>query len=186
MAKVASMAGGQGRGSEYPEGLSAAHADSRTAPPLVIRLLPLLLLGAFIAASFTGIYGGTPNATSSAAGERAVLTANVPRVLRSGEFFEMRFRIRAIAPLADATLAVDRAYLHDLTVNTLLPAAESERASDGVFRFSYGPLDAGEVLDIKLDGQVNPSLFLGTAGAVAIADGEDQIARLPLELTVLP
>jgi hypothetical protein len=180
------VATGRSRNSEFPEGLSAAHAEGSPAPSLIVRLLPMLLLGAFIGAAFTGIYGGTPNATLRAAGDRAVLTANVPRVLRSGQFFEMRFSLRATAPLADATLAIERTYLHDLTVNTMLPAGESERSSNGTFRFAYGPLEAGEVIDIKLDGQVNPSLFLGTAGAVSIADGDDVIARLPLELTVLP
>lgn len=171
---------------EFPQGLSEAHAGGRAASPLFVRLLPTLFLGAVIAAAFTGIYGGTPNAVRRAAGEGAVLTADVPEVLRSGEFFEMRFRIRATAPLADATLTIDQAYLHDITVNTQLPAAEKEAASDGAFRFSYGPLAAGEALDIKLDGQVNPSLFLGTEGAVAVADGADEIARIPLDLTVLP
>ena len=171
---------------DYPEGLSDIHAEGRSAPPLVVRLLPLLLLGAILAFSFTGLLGGTPNANHQARGDRATLTANVPRVLRSGEFFEMRFRIETHAPLADATLAIDTSYLHELTINTQLPAAGSEEASHGVIRLSYGPLEAGDVLDIKLDGQVNPSLFLGTEGAVALYDGDTEIARIPLELTVLP
>lgn len=182
------MASDEGRASgiNYPTGLSPAHAEGRGGRSALRRLLPVLFLGLVVALSFSGIFGGTPNATHRAAAPRAELTVEAPRVLRSGEFFEMRFRIAAAAPLADATLTVDTALLHELTVNTIIPAAASEEAADGVLRFSYGPLEAGEVIDIKLDGQVNPRLFLGNDGTVALADGEAELARVPLKLTVLP
>ncbi len=182
------MASDEGRASgvHYPTGLSPAHAEGRGGRSGFRRLLPVLLLGLVVALSFSGIFGGTPNATHRAVAPVAELTVNAPRVLRSGEFFEMRFRIAAAAPLADATLAIDESYLHELTVNTMIPAAASEDAADGVLRFSYGPLEAGEAIDIKLDGQVNPRLFLGNEGAVAVADGEAELARVPLKLTVLP
>jgi hypothetical protein len=177
---------GEGNGErDLPDGLSHAQAEGR-AGSLLVRLMPTLFLGAVIAVSFTGAFGGTPNPTYRAEGSRASLSANVPRVLRSGELFEMRFRIRANAPLADATLTIEQSYLHDLTLNTQIPTADKEEATDKLFRFSYGPLEAGEVLDIKLDGQVNPKLFLGTEGVVAVGDGEEEIARVPLTLTVLP
>ena len=31
-----------------------------------------------------------------------------------------------------------------------------------------------------------PALFLGTEGTVAVRDGETELARLPMQLTVLP
>ena len=182
------MASDEGRASgvDYPTGLSSAHAEGRGGHSVLRRLAPVLFLGLVVALSFSGIFGGTPNATHRAAAPRAELTVEAPRVLRSGEFFEMRFRIAATQPLADATLTVDKAFLHELTVNTMIPAAASEEAADGVLRFSYGPLAAGEAIDIKIDGQVNPRLFLGNEGAVAVADGEVELARVPLALTVLP
>ena len=57
---------------------------------------------------------------------------------------------------------------------------------DGAFRFDYGPLKAGETLDIQIDGQINPPLFAGTHGRVAVFDGERELVGIPLRITVLP
>lgn len=171
---------------EYPDGLSPGHGVEAKLPSVLRRLLPTLFLGAIIGASATGIYGGLKNPEHRAEGSRAALTVNAPRVLRNGEFFEMRFRIEAAAPLEDATLTIDETYLHDITVNTMIPQAEKEESKDGTFSFAYGSLEAGERIDIKLDGQINPALFLGTEGTVAVRDGKTELARLPMQLTVLP
>jgi hypothetical protein len=177
---------GELQNASYPDGLSAGHGPEAKLPSLLSRLFPTLLLGAVVGASFTGIYGGLKNPERRAEGNGAALTINAPSVLRNGEFFEMRFRIEADAPIQDATLAIDETYLHDITVNTMIPQAEKEEAKDGTFSFSYGPLAPGERIDVKLDGQINPALFAGTEGAVAVLDGETELARLPMQLTVLP
>lgn len=180
------MAAGEVQNASYPDGLTAGHGPGAKLPPLLVRLLPTLFLGVVIGASFTGIYGGLKNPEHRAEGDAAALTVNAPSVLRNGEFFEMRFRIEADAPIQDATLAIDETYLRDITVNTMIPQAEKEEAKNGTFNFSYGPLDAGEQIDIKLDGQINPALFAGTRGLVVVLDGETELAQLPMRLTVLP
>ena len=60
------MADARDPGGDFPDGLSEAHAANRT-PPLLVRLLPTLFLGAIIAPAFAGLYGGTPNAVYRAA-----------------------------------------------------------------------------------------------------------------------
>jgi hypothetical protein len=73
-----------------------------------------------------------------------------------------------------------------MTINTMTPAPGEEQFKDGAFRFDYGPLKAGETLDIKIDGQINPPLFAGTRGQIALFDGERELAATPLHITVLP
>lgn len=68
----------------------------------------------------------------------------------------------------------------------MVPAPSEESFKDGAFRFDYGPLKPGESIDIKIDGQINPPLFAGTRGTVAVLDGERQLATIPLHITVLP
>src|SRR3546814_13491978 len=79
-----------------------------------------------------------------------------PVIIRNGEFFETDLTLTAEAPLDDAVIAVTPALWHDMTVNTMIPAPAEESFKDGYFHFSYGPLDAGERLHVKIDGQINP------------------------------
>ena len=74
----------------------------------------------------------------------------------------------------------------DFTVNTMVPAAAEERFADGRFRFSYGPVEAGKAIVVKIDSQINPSLVGGTAGHVAVYDGETLLAELPVAIAVRP
>src|SRR3712207_9251316 len=47
-----------------------------------------------------------------------------PSLIRNGEFFEMRFRIRATETIGEPVIAVDDAVWEDLTVNTLIRSEE--------------------------------------------------------------
>ena len=47
---------------------------------------------------------------------------------------------------ADAVIAIPPSLWQDQKINSQIPAAESEEFKDGVFRFHYGPLKAGETL----------------------------------------
>src|SRR3546814_4548345 len=91
--------------------------------------------------------------------------------------------LTAEAPLDDAVIAVTPALWHDMTVNTMIPAPAEESFKDGYFHFSYGPLDAGERLHVKIDGQINPPLFAGTRGEIAVFDGDRRIGARSEEHT---
>jgi hypothetical protein len=73
-----------------------------------------------------------------------------------------------------------------MTINTMIPAPSEEKAGKGAFRFHYGALKPGDTLDIKVDGQINPPLFAGNSGSVELHDGDTPVARVPVEITVLP
>ena len=66
------------------------------------------------------------------------------------------------------------------------PGPAEESFKDGRFHFAYGALDAGERLHVKIDGQINPPLFAGTQGDIAVFDGERRIGAIPLRIKVLP
>jgi len=172
-------------GDRYPDGITethlAAHRWHRSASPL-----SLIILGAVILAAFSGTLGGFPNPSRSADGPKARLTLEAPEIARSGMFFEMRLRIDADAAIARPIIAVSPGYWHELTVNTMIPAAADERFGPGGYRFEYPPLAAGDTLLVKVDGQINPALVGGTAGRIALYDGETPLAALPARMEVRP
>lgn len=171
----------------YPDGIDACHAEVRKFGGrgqrrwIALTLLSLLMLAALL-----GAFGGGQTRPMVMEGSEARLELSTPRVIRNGEFFEMRVRITARRSIKKAVLAVPTSLWRDMTINTMIPAASAEKVEGGVFRFDYGALEVGETLDVKIDGQINPPLFLGTSGRVAVLDDVRELAGVPLEITVLP
>lgn len=170
----------------FPQGLEERHVSHR---PLLHRHanpLSFLLLGALMLLALSGWLGGGKSPWVRADGAAATLSVKTPHVLRSGLFFETEIVVAARAPIADAVIALPPGLWRDQTINTQTPAPDKEEGKDGRFRFHYGPLKAGERLEVKIDGQVNPPLVAGTRGDVALLDGERRVAAVPLWVKVLP
>jgi hypothetical protein len=171
----------------YPDGIVPAHADPTTGSGRGRRRwLALILLSALMLAALLGVFGGGKARSVTIASDAAMLDVHTPRVIRNGMFFETRIRVTARAPIEKAVIAVDATLWRDMTINTMIPAPSEESFTDGAFRFDYGPLKPGETLDIKIDGQINPPLFAGTQGKIALLDGERERTAIPLRITVLP
>ncbi len=171
----------------YPDGIVPAHADPATGTGRGRRRwLALILLSALMLAALLGVFGGGKARPLTASGDAATLEVRTARVVRNGVFFETLVRVTARAPIEKAVVAVDATLWRDMTINTMIPAPSEESFKDGAFRFDYGPLKPGESIDIKIDGQINPPLFAGTRGTVAVLDGERPLAGIPLHITVLP
>lgn len=170
----------------FPDGIEDCHADPPGRFRMASSLLTLLILGGIVAAGLSGALGGAPNTPVAVANADASLVIDTPLTIRNGEFFETRIRVEARRPIADAVLAIAPSLWRDMTVNTMIPAAAEEKFERGSYAFSYGPLDAGATLLIKIDGQINPPLFAGTSGTIELRDGERPLAAVPLSIRVLP
>lgn len=170
----------------FPDGISEAHRRSGSPFGRSFRWFMLFALGGILLAALLGAFGGLKNPTVTASGAGATLRVNAPAVLRNGEFFEMRYALEAHRPIARPVIAVAQSYWRDVTINTMVPAPASEGFEDGFFVFEFDPLEAGETIALKVDGQINPSLFGGTQGAVEARDDERTLARAGMRLTVLP
>ena len=152
----------------------------------LLSLLPLLVLGAILALALAGLFGGKTTDWRGVRNDTVELQAAVPQVMRSGVLFEFRFRITPRRRFEDLRLAISPELLRDFTINTTIPAPAEESSEEGLFHLSYGPVEAGETVEIKLDGQINPSLVWGTQGRIAVFDGDSELASMPLEIRVLP
>lgn len=148
--------------------------------------LALLLFGGLIAVAATGALGDGYNTTLRANEAAGELIVDTREVARNGEFFETRILATPTRPFADLVIAVDSALWRDLTVNTMIPAAAEESFEDGAFRFSYGEWEAGAPIELKIDAQINPSLFAGTEGRISLFDGDERIVSVPISMRVMP
>lgn len=172
--------------SAYPDGVRKGQADRRSALHRHANPFSVLVLGAVLLTAMLGILGGGRSPVVRSDGAQASLSVKMPHTLRSGLFFETDVTVEAKADVADAVIAIPPSLWQDETINSQVPAPESEEFKDGAFRFHYGPLRPGERLQVKIDGQINPPLTIGTRGHVALLDGEREIARVPLSIRVLP
>lgn len=149
-------------------------------------ILPVVVLGAILAAALLGTFGGGKSQPLRAESPAVALTVATPRTLRSGLFFETRIEVVARRDIRDVVIAVSPELWRDQTINTMIPSPEKEAADDGAFGFHFGPLAAGRSLTIKFDGQLNPPLFAGTRGTIAVRDGDTQLTAVPLHYRVWP
>lgn len=182
MSKVTASAAIDRRG---PGDTSFASQPASTGRPF-LAALPVLVLGALLAAALLGVFGGGKSAPVQASSPAATLTVTTPQTLRSGLFFETRMEVTAHRAIDDVVIALPPELWRDQTINTMIPSPDKEAGEDGAFRFHYGSLAAGKSLTIKFDGQINPPLFAGTRGTVSLQDGDAPLVRVPLRYRVWP
>ena len=147
---------------------------------IALVALTLVVLG-----SLVGVFG-RPDSARIATNERAELEVFGPSLIRNGEFFEMRFRVRAAETLSNAVIGIDEGVWEDITVNTIIPGPVEETHQDGQFRFTLGEVTAGSEFLLKVDLQINPDFVGENEGQIALFDSDEQITSLEYELGVLP
>lgn len=169
---------------DFPDGISGRNLQRAGGSRL--SWYRTLALGAFLLIAIFGIFGGAPTASRKVVSEAAELSVHVPHPIRNGMFLEWRIEVLARQPVEDAVIAVPENLWKDMTINSLIPAATEEEFKDGEFRFHFGPLEPGDRLLFKIDGQVNPPNFERHRGAIRVLDRERQLAASPVALRVIP
>ena len=170
----------------FPDGLTKKHGNPRGRPADRLQLLPLVVLVAIGGIGLSGLLGGGAAGTTETAKGVTQISVETPTILRSGEYFERRIEVTADAPIVDLSIAVSEDLLEGVTVNSTAPEPESQAFEDGSYVFSFGAFDAGQRLVFQSQLQTNPSAIGVTEGEVIVRDGDTELARLPLRITVLP
>ena len=168
--------------SALPEGLDARHDTKRGVHASVVSLV---LLGALMA---WGLSGRAGNHAERLAARNADVAFEVvtPGWIRAGEIYEQKIRITALRPIRQLGLAVTPELWREVTVNGLMPEPESQEQSGRDWRFTWKALDAGTTFELKVDAQVNPSLWGRNEGRMAVLDGDRELASVPVAMNVLP
>lgn len=170
----------------FPDGIEHRHASRASWLSRSAGIVSLLVFGALLALALAGLFGGGRSPVRTVEGADVALTVATPATLRNGLFYETRITITARRDIGKLVLAVPPSLWRDMTINAQVPAAAEESFENGRFAFDYGPLKAGDKLEVKIDGQINPPLFGGTRGTIAVLDDKRELASLPLSMRVLP
>jgi len=168
-----------------PDGIAAEHYREARGVNAYVSAIGLVILLVVVLAALLGFLG-RPDRARSAGGPAADLEVFGPELIRNGEFFEMRFTVTAHEPMDEMALAIDASLWEDFTVNTMIPAPSEEEHDDGRFRFTFGPMQPGDVLLFKVDLQINPDFVGSNAGQVQVLDGDEALVALRYEVGVLP
>jgi hypothetical protein len=170
----------------FPDGLAHRHLQGNEGWLKHASPVSVAVLGAVLLLALSGLLGGSGDAEISAFAPDADLVVTTPTTVRNGVFFETLIEVRAKRDFGELVLAVEPSLWRDVTQNSMLPAAADESFEDGRFRYSYGKVEAGRSLTVKIDSQINPSLVAGDEGTVAVLDGDRKVAEVSVPMRVLP
>jgi len=114
------------------------------------------------------------------------MTLSAPRTVRGGLFFQSRLDIRAVRPIEHPRVVLAPGWLEGMQVNSIEPAAVGETSRNGRLVLSYDSLDAGDLLRVWMQFEVNPTNVGHRSYAVELDDAERPLARLSADITVWP
>jgi hypothetical protein len=150
-----------------------------------IRFAVLLVFAATIAAGLANVFGQSPG-TRSAAGEAAELRVIAPTAARGGLIYEARFEVEARRDLNEPAFVLDPGWFDGLTINTFQPDPTDWEHRDGRNVLLYGPVEAGRMLVVRLQYQVNPTAVGRRDQDVVLEDSGEVLAVVDRTTTLYP
>jgi hypothetical protein len=117
----------------------------------------------------------------------AKLEVSGPNRLRGGLYYQSLITVRARQAIEHPQLVLNRSWLDGLTINTTEPQASQESATGGGnLALQYDKLDAGDVLRVWLQYQVNPTTVTHRTQVLELDDGPRKLVTLRRKFTVFP
>jgi hypothetical protein len=177
-----------GRDTELgPAQIEASHREQRVPRREVwVRRGLMTLLGAFCVLGLANVFG--QRATVDSAGtDAAAVEVSAPQRMRSGLISTAHITVRAHRHIAAPRLVLSGDWLHQVTINTVAPAANAERGTpDGGVALAYSPLRAEESLVVNVEFQVNPTAIGRRHWDVALNDGDRPLVHVDRPGLVFP
>jgi hypothetical protein len=152
---------------------------------LWVRRGVLTVLALVVVAAALNRVGQRPAETATSA-PAATLRLSAPEHIRGGLFFQSRIDVRATRAIDHPRLVLDPGWVEGMQVNSIEPAPVGEATRDGRVVLSYDALEAGDLLRVWLQFEVNPTNVGRRSYAVELDDAERPVARLAPKITVLP
>jgi hypothetical protein len=129
---------------------------------------------------------GQGTTQSTALAPAAVLRVNAPSAVRGGLFFQSRVEIRARRAIEHPRLVLDEGWVEGMQVNSIEPAPVSEASRDGRVVLSYDRLDAGDLLVVWMQFEVDPTNVGHRSYGLELDDAETRVAAVHRSMTVFP
>jgi hypothetical protein len=160
------------------------HPASVTRAPWVRRAI-LVLFALIAALGLLNRFGQRPTETTARV-PATTMTLSAPHAVRGGLFFQSRLDIRAARAIQHPRLVLAPGWLEGMQVNSIEPAPVGEAARDGRLVLSYDTLDAGDLMRVWFQFEVNPTNVGRRSYAVELDDAEQPVARLSPRISVWP
>lgn len=148
------------------------------------RAIVALFLAVAVFALLNGV--GQRASTVTASRPAAELSLHSPTRVRGGLIYQARVTVRAHSAVEQPKLVLSSGWFDGLTINTTEPAASEEANRNGDIALSYNRLPAGQVLNVYIQYQVNPTTVGKKTQRLELDDGGRTVATLERSLTVLP
>jgi hypothetical protein len=147
-----------------------------------------IVMALFALISLAALFGAIGQRASSKAarGEKATLRVSAPERVRGGIFFQAKVEVDAAQKVDQPRLVFADGWLEGMQMNSVEPAAGSETSRDGRLVFSYDTLQPGDRLVVWMQFEVNPTNVGRRSLALELDDGQEPIATVRREITVLP
>jgi hypothetical protein len=170
--------------------VTAAFADlkpnaRRERQGLWLRRVIVALFCAFSLLALADVFGQHATSTSAST-SAASMKLTAPKAVRGGLFFQSKLEIRARRAVEFPRIVLDDGWVEGMQVNSIEPAPASEASRDGRVVLSYDKLDAGDVLRVWLQFEVDPTNSGRLPYGVELDDASTPVVRLSPSLTVLP
>src|SRR4051794_9656074 len=150
-----------------------------------LRRALLGLLLAFLVLGLLDVFGQRPGDTEAAT-PAATLVLRAPDGVRGGLLFSARFRIEAHRDLKNATLVLDPGWVEEMSINTIEPSPIGEGSRDGKLVLELGHVPAGQLYQLWMQFQVNPTNVGLRDQDVELDDGPTRILTIDRTLKVFP
>jgi hypothetical protein len=162
-------------------------AEDRRGHAAGLRARRVLLTGFAIlsALALWGLFGQRASETTASA-PAASLTLSAPHTVRGGLFFQSRLEIRTATAIGHPRVVLDKGWVEGMQVNSIEPAAQSESSRHGRIVLSYDPLKGGDVFDIWLQFEVDPTNVGHRSYGIELDDAEHRVVRIDRSITILP
>jgi hypothetical protein len=154
-------------------------------PGLWARRVTMTLLALVGVLALADRFGQVPS-TSSAAGPGASLSLSAPDVVRGGLFFQSRVKIRVARAITRPRLVLGDGWVEGMQFNSTEPAPSSEAGRDGHVVLSWNQLEAGDVLQVWFQFEVDPTNLGSHDYSLELDDGDTPLARISRRIRVMP
>jgi hypothetical protein len=149
------------------------------------RRITLALLLGVVAAGLANVFGQDSSVTR-VEGPAATLEVDAPAVARGGLQYQAKFTVTARRELEKPMIVLDSGWFEGVTVNTVNPEPTEWTQRGGRQVLTFGPVAADDVLDLRLQYQVNPTELGRRDQDVVLEDGGVPIVSIARALTIYP
>jgi hypothetical protein len=151
-----------------------------------VRRVCVAALAVLVVLSLLNVLGHNPS-RSAASGPAGAVELSLPKVVRGGLLVQGRIEVTARTAIEEPKLVLAEGWFEGMQVNTVQPTPTDEAPGEGRrVVYTYGALEPGDRMTVWIQLQVDPNKPGRRPIDVELRDGEEPLAAVRRDITVLP